>query len=69
MSTDSEIERRAPAYFCTVGHVVPAGDLEQETERIRLDTGAEVLICRKHGAPIAVTVPPRGSLGEHPPLL
>jgi len=69
MSTDSEIEQRAPAYSCTVGHVVPAGDLEQETERIRLDTGAEVLICREHGAPIAVTLPPRGSPDERAPLL
>lgn len=69
MSTNSVIEHRAPAYSCTVGHVVSAGDLEQETERVWLDTGAEVLICREHGAPIAVTVPPGSSLGERAPLL
>ncbi|MDQ2742022.1 MAG: hypothetical protein M3Z66_06950 [Chloroflexota bacterium] len=69
MSTNSEIEQRAPAYSCTVGHLVLSKDLEQQTERVRLDTGAEVLICREHGAPIAVTLPPGSSLSERAPLL
>jgi len=69
MSTDSAIQQRAPAYCCTVGHVVLREDLEQETERVQLDTGAEVLICREHGAPIAVTAPPGSAPGEHSSLL
>jgi len=69
MSTDSVIKQPARSYCCTVGHVVPAEDLEQQTELIRLDTGAEVLICREHGAPISVTVPPGCSLGENASLL
>ncbi len=69
MSTFSEINDLPPVYSCTVGHVVPADDLEQQTQHVRLDTGAEVLICREHGAPISVTMPPGSTLGEHEPLL
>jgi len=69
MSTDPESRQRVPAYCCTVGHVVLLEDVEHQTERVHLDTGAEVLICREHGAPIAMTLPPGGLSGQRAPLL
>ena len=53
----SELNRDI-TYRCVVGHAVPATALDERTEVVRLDDGAEVRICREHGAPIAMTSRP-----------
>lgn len=45
-------------YSCVVGHSVLRDALDQETEVRSLDAGAEVRICREHGAPIAESACP-----------
>jgi len=49
---------RIEAYSCSVGHAIPADRLEELTEVVELDTGAEVRICAEHGAPIVLTLSP-----------
>lgn len=45
-------------YTCTTGHAIPAVDLEGLSEVVSLDAGAQVRICREHGAPVRVSLPP-----------
>jgi hypothetical protein len=47
------------AYRCVTGHPIPAAELSALTEVWTLDEGAEVRVCREHGAPIAVFRPGR----------
>ena len=49
---------RGATYTCVVGHAIAEADLETQTELQRLDSGAELFICREHGAPVAVSVEP-----------
>jgi hypothetical protein len=50
----TEIEQ----YWCVAGHIVSQEALQRDTEIRRLDAGAEVRICREHGAPIGATAIP-----------
>jgi hypothetical protein len=45
---------REVSYWCTTGHPIPSEALGSDTEIVSLDRGAEVRICREHGAPIAL---------------
>jgi hypothetical protein len=45
-----------PSYFCLAGHPVPADALDTVTEVQTLDDGAQVRVCREHGAPIGTSI-------------
>ena len=51
-------EPRELSYHCVVGHDIVTGELDRLTIVTSLDEGAEVRICREHGAPIAVRSAP-----------
>lgn len=52
---DGERDKR---FRCVTGHEIDESDLEACTELEVLDGGAEVRLCREHGAPIAVQIAP-----------
>lgn len=39
-----------PTRWCVTGH--PIDDLDRQTEVVMMDSGANITVCRKHGAPI-----------------
>jgi hypothetical protein len=45
-------------YSCVTGHLIPDAELDRLTEVVSLDAGAQVRICREHGAPISLTKGP-----------
>lgn len=45
-----------PTYFCLAGHPVSADALDTLTEVQSLDDGAQVRVCREHGAPIGTSI-------------
>jgi hypothetical protein len=51
-----EDEPRSVTYQCVVGHPIPEAQLEVATEIRELDDGAEIRVCREHGAPISMTI-------------
>ncbi len=51
-------ESRATHFRCLTGHAIDAAELDRATEVVKLDQGAEVRICREHGAPVAQSIPP-----------
>lgn len=51
-------EARKLSYRCVVGHDISPGKLDRLTVVTNLDEGAEVRICREHGAPIALRSSP-----------
>ena len=55
MVTHSGVSRQT-RYACVVGHEIPTDELQSLTEVWSLDTGAEVRVCREHGAPVAISV-------------
>lgn len=61
------------SFACTVGHAVDGDKLDELTVVQTLDTGAEVRLCREHGAPIAMTAhdtahaEPSRSVNARPP--
>lgn len=56
---------RELSYRCVVGHEIVPGELDRLTVVTSLDGGAEVRICREHGAPIALrSRPARTSTGN-----
>lgn len=60
---------RTPLFQCSVGHEIDPDRLEAETDVVRMDRGAQVRICKEHGAPIAVVLTAGLSLENHRPLL
>ena len=56
-------EPRDITYHCVVGHRIEGERLEVETAIWTLDRGAEVRVCREHGAPVAITVEPAEGAG------
>jgi len=65
-TTVTEPDAETTRYACVVGHEIAARDLEQQTEMHLLDQRLEIRLCRRHGAPIAVTRLPKrdGAPGE-----
>jgi hypothetical protein len=45
-------------YACTTGHAIPAAALNELSEIVSLDAGAQVRVCREHGAPVRTSLPP-----------
>lgn len=68
---DSTAEASRPGpettYTCVAGHEIPGADLQALTQIETLDAGAEVRLCREHGAPIAETIVPEANTTDGAP--